>query len=73
MNTVLNIVIAVAALLLIVVVLMQKSRGSGVATQFDGFEKSLGVKTTAKFFERATIVLAGIIAVTSIISTCLAS
>lgn len=73
MNTVLNIVIAVAALLLIGVVLMQKSRGSGVATQFDGFEKSLGVKTTAKFFERATIVLAGIIAVTSIISTCLAS
>lgn len=72
MNTVLNIVIAVAALLLIVVVLMHKSRGSGVATQFDGFEKSLGVKTTAKFFERATIVLAGIIAVTSIISTCLA-
>lgn len=44
MNTVLNIVIAVAALLLIVVVLMQKSRGSGVVTQFDGFEKSLGVR-----------------------------
>ena len=73
MNTVLNIVIAVAALLLIGVVLMQKSRGSGVATQFNDFEKSLGVKTTAKFFERATIILAGIIAVTSIISTCLAS
>ncbi len=72
MNTVLNIVIAVAALLLIGVVLMQKSKGSGVVTQFNDFEKSLGVKTTAKFCERATIVLAGIIAVTSIISTCLA-
>ena len=68
MNTVLNIVIAVAALLLIGVVLIQKSRGSGVVTQFDGFEKSLGVKTTAKFFERAKFALGGIILVASIIS-----
>lgn len=69
MNTVLNIVIAVAALLLIGVVLIQKSRGSGVVTLFDGFEKNLGVKTTAKFFERATFALGGIILVASIIST----
>lgn len=69
MNTVLTIVIAVAALLLIGVVLMQKSRGGGVAAQFNGFEKSFGVTATAKFFERATIILAGIILVASIIST----
>lgn len=68
MNTVLNIVISVAALLLIGVVLIQKSRGNGVVTQFDGFEKNLGVKTTAKFFERATFTLGGIILVASIIS-----
>ena len=68
MNTVLNIVIAVAALLLIGVVLIQKSRGGGVSAQFNGFEKEIGVKNSTKIVERATFILGGIILVASIIS-----
>lgn len=69
MNTILNIIIAVAALLLIGVVLIQKSRGGGFAGQFETLEKNFGVQTSAKFLEKATFILAGIILVASIFGT----
>ena len=72
MNTIINIIIAVAALLLIGVVLIQKSRGVGFAGKFDNLERSFGVQTSAKFLEKSTFILAGIILVASIVGTYMA-
>ena len=72
MNTILNIIIAVSALLLVGVVLIQKSRGVGFAGQFETLEKIFGVQTSAKFLEKSTFILAGIILVASIVGTYMA-
>ena len=69
-NTLLNVFIVVAALLLIGVVLAQKSKGAGLVAQLGDFERRTGVST--KFAETATLTLAGVIIVTSIICAYLA-
>lgn len=66
MYTLLYIIIIVAALLLIGVVLSQKSKGRGLAAEFGEVQRQMGIQASAKFVERATLVLAGTIVVLSI-------
>ena len=67
MYTFLNITAVLAALLLIGIVLIQKSKGSGLTTEFSDIQKHADVQASAKFVERATLILAGIIAVICIV------
>lgn len=64
-----TILILIAAILLIVVVLIQKSKGGGLASNFQGVNQIAGVKTTTNFVEKATWTLAIVICVLSIISS----
>ncbi|MCH5215387.1 MAG: preprotein translocase subunit SecG [Muribaculaceae bacterium] len=64
----LTILIIFAALLLIGIVLIQKSKGGGLASNFQSGNQILGVKSTNSFVEQATWTLAIIICVLSVLS-----
>ncbi|MDD2960545.1 MAG: preprotein translocase subunit SecG [Muribaculaceae bacterium] len=64
----LTVLILIAALLLIGVVLIQKSKGGGLASNFQGANQIMGVKSATNFVEKATWGLAIIICVLSILS-----
>lgn len=62
------VLILIAALLLIGIVLIQKSKGGGLASNFQSGNQILGVKSTNNFVEKSTWTLAIIICVLSILS-----
>lgn len=64
----LTILIILAALLLIGIVLIQKSKGGGLASNFQSGNQILGVKSTNSFVENATWTLAIVICVLSVLS-----
>lgn len=64
-----TILILIAAILLIGVVLIQKSKGGGLASNFQGANQIMGVKSTTNFVEKATWTLAIVICVLSILSS----
>ena len=64
----LTVLILIAAVLLIGVVLIQKSKGGGLASNFQGANQVMGVKSTTNFVEKATWTLAIIICVLSILT-----
>lgn len=64
----LTILIILAALLLIGIVLIQKSKGGGLASNFQSGNQILGVKSTNSFVEQATWTLAIVICVLSVLS-----
>lgn len=68
MHVFLSILILICALLLIGVILIQKSKGGGLASNFQGANQIMGVKSATNFVEKATWVLAVIICILSIIS-----
>ena len=64
----LTVLILIAAVLLIGIVLIQKSKGGGLASNFQSGNQILGVKSTNSFVENATWTLAVVICVLSILS-----
>lgn len=68
MQAVIIILTVLIAILLIIVVLVQKSKGGGLASNFSGSNQIMGVRRTNDFIEKTTWVLAGAIAVLSIIA-----
>ena len=65
----LTVLILIAALLLIGIVLIQKSKGGGLASNFQSGNQILGVKSTNNFVEKSTWTLAIVICVLSILSS----
>lgn len=57
------------AILLICVVLIQKSKGGGLSSAFAGSNQIMGVRRTNNFIEKVTWILAGAIAVLSVLCT----
>lgn len=64
--------ILIAALLLIGVVLIQKSKGGGLASNFNSANQVAGVRKTTDFIEKATWTLAIFICVLSIVTAFIA-
>lgn len=64
----LTVLILIAAILLIGIVLIQKSKGGGLASNFQSGNQILGVKSTNNFVEKSTWTLAIVICVLSILS-----
>ena len=64
----LTVLILIAAVLLIGIVMIQKSKGGGLASNFQSGNQILGVKSTNSFVENATWTLAVVICVLSILS-----
>lgn len=64
-----SILIVIASLLLIGAVLIQKSKGGGLSSTFAGSNQIMGVRRTNSFIEKVTWILAGAIAVFSVLST----
>lgn len=62
----LAIIIVIAALLLIGAVLVQKSKGGGLASNYNGANQFMGYRKTTDFIEKTTWTLAIIICVLSI-------
>lgn len=62
----LSIVIVIACLLLIGVVLIQKSKGGGLASQYNDNNQYFGYRKTTDFIEKATWSLAIFVCVASI-------
>lgn len=68
MYTLITVLIILAAIALILVVLVQKSKGSGLASGFASSNQIMGVRKTTDFIEKATWGLAGTIIVLSLMS-----
>lgn len=64
----LTILILIASILLIGVVLIQKSKGGGLASNFQGANQVMGVRSANNFVEKATWTLALVICVLSILT-----
>lgn len=64
----LTVLILIASVLLIGVILIQKSKGGGLASNFQGANQIMGVKSATNFVEKATWGLAIIICVLSILT-----
>lgn len=62
----LAIIIVIAALLLIGAVLVQKSKGGGLASNYNGANQFMGYRKTTDFIEKTTWTLAIVICVLSI-------
>lgn len=62
----LAIIIVIAALLLIGAVLVQKSKGGGLASNYNGANQFMGYRKTTDFIEKTTWTLAIIICILSI-------
>ena len=73
METVLVVLTVLISILLIIVVLIQKSKGSGLSSQFAGSNQIMGVRRTTDFIEKATWTLAIIIMVLSVLATIVAT
>lgn len=67
MYTLFVILIVTAALLMIGIVLIQESKGSGLASQFADFKRSLGVRKSTELVEKVTWFLAIFMVVVSVI------
>ncbi|MFI3240710.1 MAG: preprotein translocase subunit SecG, partial [Bacteroidales bacterium] len=65
----LSCLILIASILLIGIVLIQKSKGGGLASNFSGANQIVGVRNATQGVEKATWVLAIIVAVLSIVAT----
>lgn len=65
----LSCVILIASILLIGIVLIQKSKGGGLASNFSGANQIVGVRNATQGVEKATWILAIIVAVLSIVAT----
>jgi len=68
MYTLITVLIILAAIALILIVLVQKSKGSGLASGFASSNQIMGVRKTTDFVEKATWGLAGTIIVLSLAS-----
>jgi len=68
MYTLITVLILLASIALILVVLVQKSKGSGLASGFASSNQIMGVRKTTDFIEKATWGLAGVIIVLSMLS-----
>ena len=68
MYSLISILIVLASIALILVVLVQKSKGSGLASGFSSSNQIMGVRKTTDFIEKATWGLAIFIAVLSLSS-----
>ncbi len=68
MGVLITILIVLAAIALILVVLVQKSKGSGLASGFSSSNQIMGVRKTTDFIEKTTWGLAGAIIVLSLAS-----
>lgn len=64
----LTVLILIASLLIIGVILIQKSKGGGLASNFQGANQIMGVKSATNFVEKATWGLAIAICVLSILT-----
>lgn len=65
----LSCVILIASILLIGIVLIQKSKGGGLASNFSGANQIVGVRNATQGVEKATWILAIIVAVLSVVAT----
>lgn len=68
MYTLITVLIILASIALVLVVLIQKSKGSGLASGFASSNQIMGVRKTTDFIEKATWGLAGTIVVLSLLS-----
>lgn len=68
MGALVTILIVLAAIALVLVVLVQKSKGSGLASGFSSSNQIMGVRKTTDFIEKATWGLMGVIIVLSLAS-----
>lgn len=68
MYTLITVLIILASIALVLVVLVQKSKGSGLASGFASSNQIMGVRKTTDFIEKATWGLAGTIMVLSMLS-----
>jgi len=66
---ILTVIIVIISVLLIALVLVQKSKGGGLAANFQSSNQVMGAPKTADFLEKATWTLMGVIAVLCIICT----
>ncbi len=64
-----TVMIVLLSVLLVLVVLVQKSKGGGLAANFQSSNQVMGAPKTADFLEKTTWSLMGIIAVLCIVST----
>lgn len=67
MNIILTVLIVLASIVLVLVVLVQKSKGSGLSSNFSSSNAIMGVRKTTDFIEKATWGLAGFILILSIV------
>lgn len=68
MYTFLIVAIMVIAILLVLVVLVQRSKGGGLAQDFNSGNSILGVKGTTDFIEKTTWTLVALLVVLSILA-----
>ncbi len=69
MTVVFIVLTLLVAILLIGVVLIQKSKGGGLSSAFAGSNQIMGVRRTNNFIEKVTWILAGAIALLSVLCT----
>lgn len=68
MYTLISVLIIIASIALVLSVLVQKSKGSGLASGFASSNQIMGVRKTTDFIEKATWGLAAVIMVLSLSS-----
>ena len=66
---IITVIIVIISVLLIALVLVQKSKGGGLAAQFQSSNQVMGAPKTADFLEKATWSLMGIIAILCVVCT----
>ncbi len=66
---IITVIIVIISVLLIALVLVQKSKGGGLAAQFQSSNQVMGAPKTADFLEKATWTLMGVIAILCIVCT----
>lgn len=66
LSVILTVLIVIASIVLILVVLVQKSKGSGLSSNFSSSNAIMGVRKTTDFIEKATWGLAAFVLVLSI-------
>ena len=65
----LSVIIVVASVLLTLIVLVQNSKGGGLAANFAAGNTTFGVRQTADFLEKTTLVLAAVVLVLCVVAT----
>ena len=66
---IITVIIVIISVLLIALVLVQKSKGGGLAAQFQSSNQVMGDPKTADFLEKSTWTLMGIIAILCVVCT----